>query len=195
MTIPTLVSKYQKHTYVTGLKKAYSTLSNAMALAMHDDEVWVDDYVNPKMLISKYMKVVKTCDRNNYTECSEFCYDGYRPVLGGGKVFVVADGMSFGSSYDISVDVNGNKEPNRWGRDIFGFHIASNNQNGIAAGTILPFGSKQYAQYYNNDSLYWNNNKSLPSCTTDRVNSSVAKDPWHEAACTGRVLEEGAMNY
>ena len=32
LTIPSLISEYQKHTYVVGLKKAYSQLQNAMKM-------------------------------------------------------------------------------------------------------------------------------------------------------------------
>ena len=208
MTIPTLVSKYQKHTYVVGLKKAYSTLSNAMSLAMHDDEVWeyaswgiswdIDWYTSMPNIIKKYMKVVKTCDSNNWEECVEVNENG-RPiqgvyVYGNDDIFVTADGMTWSSS--VSVDINGKKGPNRWGRDIFLLEIAKYNQNGVAQGTVMPFGSKLMAKYWGSDGSYWNNNPSSPKCTTRIVNWFGKNSGWSNAVdCTGRVLEEGAMNY
>ncbi len=202
MTIPTLVSKYQKHSYVTGLKKAYSTLSNAMTLAMHDDEVWeywngdISCYGSTNNIIKKYMKVVKTCDSNNWEECVEVNENG-RPiqgVYGNDDIFVTADGMTWSSSF--SVDINGKKGPNRWGRDIFWFEMAEYNQNGVAQGTVMPYGSKLMTKYRGYDDYYWNNNPSSPKCTTEIVNRYGKNSGWSGAVyCTGRVLEEGAMNY
>ncbi len=186
MTIPTLVSKYQKHTYVTGLKKAYSTLSNAMALAMHDDEVWeyysnggIDWYTSRENIIKKYMKVVKSCDSSNWAECIDM-----NSLQSNTGIFVTADGMTW-TSY-ITVDINGKKGPNKYGRDIFVFRSAEYNRNGVAQGTVIPRGSKLDAKYlYNTESEYWNNNPSSPRCDSTRINEY----------CTGRVLEEGEMNY
>ena len=200
MTIPTLVSKYQKHTYVTGLKKAYSTLSNAMALAMHDDEVWeyysdgnIDWERSKENIIKKYMKVVKTCEYPNLGDCVEM-NDYGRPIQTYTNIiYATADSMTW-NNY-INVDKKKKKGPNEWGRDIFAFSIANANRNGVAQGTVMPYGSKLYAKYYNDDSYYWNNNPNSPLCTTEIVNSDGKKE-WGDAMyCTGRVLEEGAMNY
>ena len=204
MTIPTLVSKYQKHTYVTGLKKAYSTLSNAMALAMHDDEVWeyewdgdIDWYNSTKNIIKKYMKVVKTCQHPNLGDCVEV--NDYGDSIQGWSdtIYVTADGMTWSSTAGPTVDINGKKGPNKWGRDIFVFEMAYSDRNGVAQGTVIPIGSKLYAKFRGNDTEYWNNNPSSPRCTTEIVNQH-GKDSgfWSSAGyCTGRVLEEGAMNY
>ena len=203
MTIPTLVSKYQKHSYVTGLKKAYSTLSNAMSLAMHDDEVWeyydsgsIDWYDSGPKIIKKYMKVVKTCEDQNRKDCVEV--DDYgRPILGwGDPIYVTADGMTWGYHYGHSVDINGKKGPNEWGRDIFTFYIAESNRNGVAQGTVIPYGSKLQAKYEGSAAYYWNNNPSSPSCTTEIVKQYGKDIGWNGTVnCAGRVLEEGAMNY
>ena len=208
MTIPNLVSKYQKHSYVTGLKKAYSTLSNAMALAMHDDEVWVTypwGYIDPistsESIIKKYMKVVKTCDSSSQGDCVEVDATG-NPIQGYGardsyigdmKFFVTADGMTWGSYF--SVDVNGKKGPNKWGRDIFSFEVAYTDTYTLAQGAVVPYGSRQ-CPFGNFCYGYWNNNPSSPLCTTEIVNRD-GKNIWggEAAKCTGRVLEEGAMNY
>ncbi len=197
MTIPTLVSKYQKHSYVTGLKKAYSNLSNAMALAMRDDEVleyysdgridWSNSFSG---IVNKYMKVVKTCDSSNYSECVEVDENG-EPIQGNisGDIFVTADGMTWGG-YNITVDINGKKGPNRWGRDIFIFEIADSNRNGVAQGTVIPVGSRLYAKYVHNADEIWDN-----YCTTEIVNRDGRNIYGGAKYCTGRVLEEGAMNY
>ena len=200
MTIPTLVSKYQKHSYVTGLKKAYSTLSNAMALAMHDDEMldtsggYIDWYQGIPKIIKKYMKVVKTCGHSNYLECVEV----YEPIPSylTSDIFVTADGMTWSSVGHLTVDVNGKKGPNQWGRDKFEFELARWNRNGIVQGTVIPVGSKLHAKYEGSDTYYWNNNPSSPKCTTEIVRQYGKNiDSLEAVYCTGRVLEEGAMNY
>ena len=204
MTIPTLVSKYQKHTYVTGLKKAYSTLSNIMPLAMRDDEVWeywdgdIDWAWSQENIINKYMKVVKTCEYPNLGDCVEVNDIGM-PIQTNdwGEIYVTADGVTWGSTYGFTVDINGKKGPNQWGRDIFAFDIAWYNRNGVAQGTVIPWGSKLYAKFHNYDGYYWNNNPSSPRCTTEIVNRD-GKFPGYggsAGSCAGRVLEEGAMNY
>ena len=55
----------------------------------------------------------------------------------------------------------------------------------IPQGTVVPVGSKLLGEGY-----YWRNNN---QCTTENVN----KDSWYNNGfyCTGRVLEEDAMNY
>ena len=80
------------------------------------------------------------------------------------------------TSYE-GVDINGFKGPNKWGRDQFAFESG-----------ILPYGSKLYADRYNDPNYYWRNNN---YCTTENVN----KGEWFAKFCTGRVLEEDAMNY
>ena len=195
MTIPTLVSKYQKHSYVTGLKKAYSTISNVMSLAMHDDEVLeyysngcIDFYNSWPNIIKKYMKIVKTCDESNWEECTVL--DNYgepKMAAGNDKIYITADGMTW-SDYAVTVDVNGKKGPNKWGRDIFAFSIypdcaSSSVGITIATGTVIPYGS--------------NYDKNSPLCTTEIVNrDEIEGARWTQAVyCAGRVLEEGAMNY
>ena len=203
MTIPTLVSKYQKHSYVTGLKKAYSSLSNAMSLAMHDDEVLEYDngggivwHKSTDNIINKYMNVVKTCDYPNLGDCVEVDDNGSSIQGYTATINVTADGMTWSTTYGLNVDINGKKGPNEWGRDIFGFEIAEYNQNGVAQGTVIPYGSKLYAKYYNHDTNYWNDDPSSPRCTTEIVNQHGKSIGQNNATyCTGRVLEEGAMNY
>ena len=104
--------------------------------------------------------------------------------------------MTWSTSSGVEVDINGKKGPNEWGRDIFSLEIADANRNGVAQGTVIPWGSKLQAKFHNYDGYYWNNNPSSPKCTTESVNQHGKSIGKHDATyCTGRVLEEGAMNY
>ena len=95
-------------------------------------------------------------------------------------------------SASIGVDINGIKGPNKWGRDQFVFEITDQykeSRYGIPQGTVVPFGSKLYDDIgFEWANGYWRNNN---YCTTENAN----KGDWSAADCTGRVLEEDAMNY
>lgn len=176
LTLPSVIGNYQKQTYVTGAKKAYSTLTNMMSKIAADDGVggfaesyffsglictpdWAnggvangceDNYGNPSKfeeIIPKYLNVVKICKAN---ECGvEYYSHGYiengklrtsssrniisqesytfGPVTG----FYTADGMIyyFSIGYNaimVFMDVNGEKQPNTAGRDLFYVTLCSN---------------------------------------------------------------------
>ena len=220
LTIPNLISSYQKHTYVVGLKKAYSQLQNAMKMIPitqgcpagdYDCVGWNDEWRKATniegqefngilenkrtYLLSKQFKITNLCYRpfTNNTICEKNAvlphpesYHGY---------FITEDGMHYGySSYGegigIFVDINGVQNPNKMGRDQFSFDITNlydERYYGIPQGTVVPRGSKLYADINDWPNSYWRNGN---YCTTERVN----KGDWVES-CTGRVLEEDAMNY
>ena len=212
LTIPNLISSYQKHTYVVGLKKAYSQLQNAMKMipitqgcpagdydcvgwnnwgkvTNIDGQEFNGDLGNKRTyLLSKQFKINKLCySYNNSTD--ETCKKLLNH-LDNFAAFITNDGMIFSSS--AGVDINGFKGPNKWGRDQFVFDITSQyheNRYGIPQGTVVPFGSKLYADIHGEE-YYWRNNN---QCTTENVN----KDSWYNKGfyCAGRVLEEDAMNY
>lgn len=200
LAIPALISKYQKHTYVAGVKKAYSVVSQAVKMIPITENVSFEDgYIDGIRLLDlleKQLKVVKKCDSTNIQECVDveaikkipdcfqyMCYG--RPFEDVGAL-VTEDGMTFSSSYGIWVDVNGKKGPNKLGRDIFIFRIADRWSRDTSAGTVYPAGAKLDAERYD-ESLYWNNNPASPGCD--------GKDESSMDVCAGRVLEENAMNY
>ena len=233
MTIPTLISKYQKHTYVVGLKKAYSALQNAMKMIPISQGCPAGDYECAKMfseelnidgktltskwatymyVLSKQFKVAKLCmnsdqESNGYENIWK-CL-GTKPykdiVMDDGfpAGFVTEDGMIFmtssglyinnedGTSADnvgpLIVDVNGTKGPNKWGRDLFPFIITEQNIKNTPAGTVIPYGSKLHDDL-DSYSQYW---KDGNKCTAE----TITQNPWDGWSCTGRVLEEDAMNY
>ncbi len=104
----------------------------------------------------------------------------------------------FNKSSDVymgsfKLDINGPKNPNTVGRDIFVFHLFND-------GIVIPNGSQKYSdymlaknpEYYANldiTSRYWRTTESAnDKCTTD---DSSARGQM----CAARVLEEDAMNY
>ena len=223
LTIPNLISSYQKHTYVVGLKKAYSQLQNAMTITQgcpagdfdcvgwnyryyDSNGDWVytpvtniegqefdgNRYNKQAYLLSKQFKINKLCyDDSTDPECVKTTNHFYPNI--NTSLFITNDGMiwlSYGGDYDL-IDINGLKGPNKWGRDQFAFDITgqdTENRYGIPQGTVVPKGSKLHADINNFPEYYWRNNN---YCTTENVNIGS-----HFAEyCTGRVLEEDAMNY
>ena len=85
-----------------------------------------------------------------------------------------------GNPADIFIDINGTKEPNTVGRDLFHFYLD-------ADGTLYPYGSKDVIAFHNeseNSSNYWGT-----GCT-----DSVKEN--HGWPCTARLIEENyKMNY
>ena len=210
LTVPNLLNKYTKHTYVVGLKKAYSQLQNAVKMipitegcsagdfdcaglfeengkATNIDGMDFEGRSNIKLayLFSKQFKITKFC-----IEPAKCSFDMnkiyYSDVSESG--FTTQDGMQFvyGAASSFGVDINGDKGPNKRGRDIFYFDIAKEDKNGIPKGMLMPLGSMAFSMYWSgNNSYYWKDNN---LCETENLGA-------YGEYCTGRVLEEDAMNY
>lgn len=121
LTLPTLVSIYQKTQYVTALKKVYSELSQVFKLYMADEGVtdlsqtslYNIDYNYDKLneILRKYFKVIKLCEWDN-SSCSinESYLD---PSTGNGTFFkgnnsYTADGMAFRFALNTLADCKPN---------------------------------------------------------------------------------------
>lgn len=129
-------------------------------------------------------------------------YGGYKFVTTDGTLFYIenyknnciTDGTNGSTDYSTSrtgnmkqtcgymtIDVNGLKKPNAWGRDTFTFFIT----NGKGA-MLYPYGGAD-DKYNGNEGRWWQDGSGNPiECTN-------SKDGRY---CTGRVVEEGwQMNY
>lgn len=111
MTIPLLISSYQKTQYITGLKKAYSIWNQALLQMASDSGCPGDlscffDSSNIQVMgdkIASYFKVIKNCS-NTQTGCwpdtTSFYFDGSSPSAGHDAVaaanykFITADGSA-----------------------------------------------------------------------------------------------------
>lgn len=180
LTIPSMMNSYKKQAKVVKLKKAYSQLSQAMKMIpiskgcpAADFECagfWELDKYGRSKLLSEQLKVA------NLNFGNDAIYQ-----------FTTVDGffIYFRTDTIIYVDVDGKKAgPNSLGNDRFLFSVTSKQQNGFYPGMILPVGSREYATYNGNESLYWNNETS-PKCTSSSI----------DGYCTGRILEEGKITY
>lgn len=147
MTLPTVISNYQKQETIARLKKVYAMLGNttSMAIAEYDDTRnwemgnnldWATGKAFAEKYIMPYLKIARVCENNSTTECnypikrlngqsfnnySEFA-NSYRFYLVDGTFVCVA--ANHKSSYhdklaQIIFDINGQKNPNKVGRDVF----------------------------------------------------------------------------
>lgn len=189
MTIPTLMNNTNKQEYVSRLKKAYSTLSQATNKIIADNGKprgdiggWATTSSAAYEMYKKYLSNIKDC--NNSTGCFASEYKRMNNQMTNsyddptGRRFVLADGTSvlfhsghfsnsceyesFGSSnvcQIIAVDINGNKGPNALGTDAFAFALKEDG--------LFPVGCDFYG------------------CGSDTVG-------W---GCTCKVIREGAINY
>lgn len=217
MTVPTLMANTQKQSFATALKKTYSNLQNAVKMIPISQNCSAGDYecALPYVewtstgasargdaglaILSQQFKPVHKIDNCVYLASSEFMQEWgdiqcFR--LPDGQVLFNAKGDPFLSS--IGIDINGDKGPNKVGRDVFYFYITTQNvkkQNSeivVPAGTLIPIGSKLYKETTNDSPReYW---KTSGYCTTDKIDK---RENWsfYRAQCTGRVIEEGKMNY
>ena len=135
MTIPTLVQRYKTVEYTSRAKKTYSELTNAMAEILRQGEAKRLSEVNMDELIENsfdsFIKVVSTYNGFGYAT-KKLNEDSYTIEVD--KVYLLPDGAMFGikkkadgdPGYKLVVDVNGKKEPNTIGRDIFFYWIKEN---------------------------------------------------------------------
>ena len=137
MTIPTLITSYQKEVTVQRLKQMYSIINQAAKMYTNDTEAEFgsfDTQLTPKEFFEKYfssyLKVVQTC------EPASECYKNETPVAVDRKTqidlppYMVAllNGtfvgyFSHAGGTVFYVDINGKSKPNRSGRDIFYFYL------------------------------------------------------------------------
>ena len=148
MTMPSLIANYQKQQIVAQLKREYNVVSNALRAAQADNgdtENWelgnvgtiqsasdfADNYLLP------YLTVLKKCG----TDISGGCAYEYNYLNGastssltnytrfilndGAMVFVSTESnLVFPKLIYINIDINGNKKPNKAGKDYFVFAVA-----------------------------------------------------------------------
>lgn len=186
MTVPTLMANITKAQYVSRLKKAYSNLQNAVRMLPVSNGCTSGDYDCAELTnqnLSAEFKLAKpaySCDW--WSKSSEY----YCINTIDGITYLLAN-QSNPINSTIGVDVNGDKGPNQVGRDRFLFELRYlySQSDDNSCKTVIPVGSKLHAKCGTSRLLYWNNNPENPLCSKTRLTYY----------CTGRVLEEGKMDY
>ncbi|MBQ2871772.1 type II secretion system protein, partial [bacterium] len=217
MTVPTLMANTQKQSFATALKKTYSNLQNAVKMIPISQNCSAGDYEcalpyvewastgasargdEGLAILSQQFKPVHKIENCVYLAGSELM-----PHWSGIQCFRLPDGQVLFNAKDdpflssIGIDINGDKGPNKVGRDVFYFYITTQNEKKrnseivVPAGTLIPIGSKLYKETTNDfPGEYW---KTSGYCTTEKIDKKTG-DSFSRAQCTGRVIEEGKMNY
>lgn len=139
MTIPTLLNKAQEMQFKTAYKKAFATLSEAWRMASANGDItacdnwgdWSGGTCNADNFkaLKKYLKVSKDCGTNTAD-----CWDmsGEKAWVAWGNSlpsnnalsFIDASGIAWAKNQaqpaaEVLFDVNGFKEPNKYGKDRF----------------------------------------------------------------------------
>jgi prepilin-type N-terminal cleavage/methylation domain-containing protein len=204
MTIPTLITNYQRAQNLNRFKKVYSQLSQAIQYASEDYDLYNlgNDWSNQTEImdaLKKYLKVSKTYTTHQ-GYATPMCYnDGYIKPYGNGSSqynwqnnkndamsgpfngtmsMELMDGTCIGfgkwNRY-IYIDINGsNNMPNIAGRDLFFFYIDSDNK-------FLPFG-------------YGNSSERIkdPAGLSDSCTDSKGPDTVHRTGgwCAARIIQD-----
>ena len=166
LTMPLLIQHHKKAEATTRLKKFYSAMSQAILLSEIDNgpaldwqypsyvgsdwsQIPAEDNKNASLTyfnkyLAKYLKYVSVDENASYTE-SDNIARYIKVSLADSSYFY----MKLGACMDLRFDINGDKAPNKNGRDIYTFVICSNeNAKYHCAGK--PFCPYGYGVYYNN---------------------------------------------
>ncbi len=133
------MSNHRKTEVETRLKKFYETMNNAIALAETEQGMEIVDWTFPELkemspFMESYLLPHLSIVHIDTSGNSKICIASSTNY----PVYYLADGSSFQFAYSGTVslgkcqvrqilyDVNGDKGPNSYGKDIFAFHIAQN---------------------------------------------------------------------
>ncbi len=149
MTMPSLITNYQKQRAVTQLKKSYTNLAEAVKRSeLENDTVanWnfdlpAEEFYNTYLsgflsvnnsTVAKSNIEYKFLNRNTCT--LDFCIgNSHIAYLADGSSILISKHIGLHIGRVVSIDINGNKRPNTIGKDFFQFAITKDNG-------VVPFG-------------------------------------------------------
>jgi len=206
LTLPQIISNYQKQTAANSLKTFYSKLNQAFMLYEAKNNISIQDIntgLSENEFLEKYIapnfKIIKHCsDRLDcYASTDNFVrvLDRKTQAYFYPKTVVLADGMFLGirkmgeNTYMFNIDINGAKKPNLTGRDVFYFFFTSNYSSidkdikrGLYAGN---FSGLYYPYiYYSREQLLGISSGHERPCSKN--NSSTTSD-----ACASVIMLDG----
>ena len=153
VTMPIMITKHQKEVTVTSLKKIYTTMMQAAIRSetengemvywefpynwsKEDIRPFFDKYFRPYMNIIEECQSEKSCSSLDNTKSPVYIFkDGIQFSFSPNPQ---TDTLNLAAKYiHIEIDINGNKGPNRIGRDMFFINIFPK-RGAIMFGTWLP---------------------------------------------------------
>ena len=170
ITIPTLMTNYQKKQTVAKLKVVYSQLNQAVkkSVAENGDAASWDYSGTSKAVFDQYLKkyfVITTVQDNVVLKNKGICYKQTSGEYFTGTVYYTGnisiytlpsgtdlllydahEGVIVSSRLSLAVDLNGvSNPPNQFGKDYFSFHIDSHEmymEGAYNHGTVIEFQSE-----------------------------------------------------
>ena len=174
LTMPSLIQHHKKAEATTRLKKFYSAMSQAILLSEIDngpaldwqypsytdsngEDISAEDNKNFSLAyfnkyLAKYLKYMNVDENSSYTE-SDNIARYIKVTLADSSYFY----MKVGACMDLRFDVNGDKSPNKDGRDIYTFIICSGGSNADYHCAGKPFCPYGYGVFYNDRTAAKNN--------------------------------------
>lgn len=145
ITLPSVIGKYQKKVTVERLKKVYTSLSQALIYSVKDNdeiEYWDSKYYGnytTERFVERYLSPYLNMNAVPLDPASKDpIYDRYHYTR-----YYLEDGtaLSFNltEALKIEVDLNGDKGPNKYGRDRFIYYLCFKKMDyfNYGAGTVL----------------------------------------------------------
>jgi len=187
LTIPNVINDYQKRETVSRLKKAYSALCNAVKLAELntgdsasnwdfdlDGKDFFDRYLRPYIATAQPNSLAEYQEKArvkylNGQDCTAESWCLQNPSTGSNYNAVLSDGtLMIIEAYhkDTSVakvvifDLNGLKNPNKIGRDIFAFIIQKNEKQVVPMGAHIGHSPTNSGEDFTRANILGNLNQS-----------------------------------
>lgn len=148
LTIPNLITKYQKRTAITRLKYSYSILNQAIRLYQTDSETdffdldtqqtskkFFQTYINPYVKIAQECQPLSVC----YGDIEPVAIDKTTKLNTNSYAIRLMNGMFLWGIQThggmlFYIDINGSGSPNRSGRDIFNWYYINKDSLGTHTG-------------------------------------------------------------
>ena len=176
MVIPTIINKMNDKHFKMAYKKAYSDINQAFRedISLNQFPERSDYYDNTFATftynkLKEKFQVLKSCENNNGLNCwveNDTIWDN-KP-LNSGRAFIDLSGRSwieFHTGRGIYlVDTNGEKGPNRFGKDRFGFSFYNYIDGNLNEKVIDPTKPIIILPMYNNDYTSSSNLCHFPPC-------------------------------
>lgn len=226
LTLPRLISSYEKSQYTSSLQKAYSQMSQVLQRMALDNSGDIKSLFGGTAAagnaISSYYHVVKNCK----TSVGEGCFAPFNQNYDGSSgsadtdydnsngyyKFITTDGTSlivysynnncgtnrgFAAAPDsptynstcglVYIDVNGLKEPNNYGRDVFLYYITSNKAPMLYPAGGFYYSSSNTGTLTDGGDGYWNYQGTGNKCGLGGK---------YGLPCAGRIMNKGwEMDY
>ncbi len=213
MTIPTLVTNYQKNMYLNRFKKSYAMVLNgfrnylAASYCSTNECSKISDYLVEAVNNAKYdniddvfdtaFKGSKICKGENEIEnCVSKTYEGfngselsigvtnpYGVMFADGSAFTVANGVA--GVMLVVLDTNGAQKPNKLGYDAFVFVMDMSDEKIKNIPVIFPYGTSAAGIP---GLEVWKDSAALCGNPGEKIQVSDDASGW---GCAARIIEEG----